>query len=97
MSRYQQLPLNPDKITGPCGRLKCCLQYEHSQYKDLLKGMPKKGGRACHKGTGTCGRIITLNPLKGTVEMRKDEGGIAQYAVEEVERVQEAGKRKNIV
>ena len=96
MARDQQLPLNPDKITGPCGRLKCCLQYEHEQYKSLLKGMPKKGGRACHKESGTCGRIINLNPLKGTVEMRKDEGGTVQYPAEEVERITGQGNRKNI-
>src|SRR5690606_11688007 len=38
MARDQQLPLNPEKISGPCGRLMCCLQYEHDMYKDLLKG-----------------------------------------------------------
>jgi cell fate regulator YaaT (PSP1 superfamily) len=91
MARDQQLPLNPDKITGPCGRLKCCLQYEHEHYKVLLKGMPKKGGRACHKETGVCGRIVALNPLHGTVGMRRDEGGTVEYRAEEVERIRGGG------
>ena len=87
MARDQQLPLNPEKISGPCGRLMCCLQYEHDMYKELLKGMPKKGSRACHDGSGTCGRVIKLNPLKGTVDLRSEEGGVEEYPATEVTRV----------
>ncbi len=87
MARDQQLPLNPEKISGPCGRLMCCLQYEHDLYKELLKGMPKKGSRACHDGSGACGRVIKLNPLKGTVDLRTDEGGVEEYPASEVKRM----------
>lgn len=87
MARDQQLPLNPEKISGPCGRLLCCLQYEHDMYRELLRDMPKKGARACHSESGTCGRITKLNPLKGTVELRTEEGAIAEYPAGEVERI----------
>ncbi len=87
MARDQQLPLNPEKISGPCGRLMCCLQYEHEMYRDLLKGMPRKGAKACHDGSGTCGRVVKLNPLKGTVELRTDEGGMAEFPATEISRV----------
>ena len=93
MARDQQLPLNPSKISGPCGRLKCCLQYEHESYKELLRGMPKKGSRACHKESGVCGRIVNLNPLKGTVELRRDKGGTEEYRADEVERIRGGGAR----
>jgi cell fate regulator YaaT (PSP1 superfamily) len=86
MARDQQLPLNPEKISGPCGRLMCCLQYEHDMYRELLKGMPKKGGRACHDESGTCGRIVKLNPLKGTVDLRTEEGVVEEYPASEVSR-----------
>jgi cell fate regulator YaaT (PSP1 superfamily) len=86
MARDQQLPLNPEKISGPCGRLMCCLQYEHDMYKELLKGMPKKGGRGCHDESGTCGRIVKVNPLKGTVELRTDEGAVEEYPADQVSR-----------
>jgi len=86
MARDQQLPLNPEKISGPCGRLMCCLQYEHEMYRDLLKGMPKKGVRGCHDGSGNCGRIVKLNPLKGTVELRTDEGAVEEYPASEISR-----------
>lgn len=87
MARDQQLPLNPDKISGPCGRLMCCLQYEHDMYRELLKGMPKKGGRACHEASGTCGKVIKLDPLAGTVDMRTDEGKIEAFPADALTRV----------
>jgi cell fate regulator YaaT (PSP1 superfamily) len=87
MARDQQLPLNPEKISGPCGRLMCCLQFEHDMYRELLKGMPKKGAKACHTGSGNCGRIVKLNPLKQTVELKTDEGGIEEHPVDEIERI----------
>lgn len=87
MARDQQLPLNPEKISGPCGRLMCCLQFEHEMYKELLAEMPKKGSKACHTESGTCGRVIKLHPLQGTVEMRTDEGSIEEFPASEVERI----------
>ncbi len=86
MARDQQLPLNPEKISGPCGRLMCCLQYEHPVYQELIRGMPKKGTRGCH-ASGSCGRITKLNPLKGTVEMLTDEGSFEEYPAEEITRI----------
>lgn len=87
MARDQQLPLNPEKISGPCGRLMCCLQYEHEMYRELLKGMPKKGARMCHTGSGVCGRVTKLNPLQQTAELRTDEGAMNEYPVSELERL----------
>ena len=40
-ARYQQLSLNPQKLAGQCGKLKCCLNYELDSYLDALKGFPK--------------------------------------------------------
>lgn len=56
-ARYQQLSLNPQKLAGQCGKLKCCLNYELDTYLDALKGMPdtetrlktKKGEAVCQK------------------------------------------------
>jgi len=39
-ARYQQLSLNPQKLAGQCGKLKCCLNYELDTYLDALKGIP---------------------------------------------------------
>ncbi|MEG1022699.1 MAG: regulatory iron-sulfur-containing complex subunit RicT, partial [Myroides sp.] len=56
-ARYQQLSLNPQKLAGQCGKLKCCLNYELDTYLDALKGMPdsdtklqtKNGDAYCQK------------------------------------------------
>jgi len=41
-ARYQQLSLNPQKLAGQCGKLKCCLNYELDTYLDALKSFPKQ-------------------------------------------------------
>jgi cell fate regulator YaaT (PSP1 superfamily) len=40
-ARYQNLSINPQKLSGQCGRLKCCLNYELDTYMDALKGIPE--------------------------------------------------------
>lgn len=45
MAKDQNLSLNPTKISGICGRLMCCLKYEHDTYQALRKGMPNRGDR----------------------------------------------------
>jgi cell fate regulator YaaT (PSP1 superfamily) len=86
MARDQQLPLNPEKISGPCGRLMCCLQYEHDMYKELLKRLPKRGGKACHTDTGACGRVIKLDPLRGTADLKTDDGILENVPADKLER-----------
>ena len=93
MARDQQLPLNPEKISGPCGRLMCCLQYEHDMYRELLAELPKKGSKACHTDSGACGRVVKLNPLKGTVDVAYDEGGYEEVSPEKLERPTRPHKR----
>jgi len=56
-ARYQQLSLNPQKLAGQCGKLKCCLNYELDTYLDALQGFPdfdtklqtEKGMAICQK------------------------------------------------
>ena len=43
MAKDQDLPLNPDKISGACGRLMCCLRYEFQTYQEFKKRAPKRG------------------------------------------------------
>ena len=54
-ARYQQLSLNPQKLAGQCGKLKCCLNYELDTYLDALKSFPKTEIKlATEKGTAVC-------------------------------------------
>lgn len=51
-ARYQQLSLNPQKLAGQCGKLKCCLNYELDMYIDAMKAFPKGDVRLrTEKGT----------------------------------------------
>jgi cell fate regulator YaaT (PSP1 superfamily) len=43
MAKEQDLVLNPEKVSGQCGRLMCCLAYENQVYKEKSKGLPKIG------------------------------------------------------
>ncbi|MBT8376881.1 MAG: hypothetical protein HKP45_10045 [Winogradskyella sp.] len=54
-ARYQQLSLNPLKLAGQCGKLKCCLNYELDSYLDALKAFPKNDTKLyTEKGTAVC-------------------------------------------
>ena len=54
-ARYQQLSLNPLKLAGQCGKLKCCLNYELDAYLDALKSFPKNDTKLyTEKGTAVC-------------------------------------------
>lgn len=45
MAKLQKATLDPTKISGRCGRLKCCLRYEYEMYEKLQKGLPPMGSR----------------------------------------------------
>ena len=73
MAKDQNLPLNPSKISGVCGRLMCCLGYEYQVYKGLLRGLPKHGETVNTKEGK--GRVISVNPLKRSVVVEVGEEG----------------------
>lgn len=57
-ARYQQLSLNPQKLAGQCGKLKCCLNYELDVYMDALKDFPKADTKLItEKGIAYCQKV----------------------------------------
>ena len=82
MAKDQGLALNPSKISGACGRLMCCLQYEHQTYKELSQSMPKLG-RNIQTPRGL-GKVIQSNILKQTVLVRLEDESILTYSIEEL-------------
>ena len=69
MAKVQQLPLNPGKLSGPCGRLRCCMAYEQAVYLDLRGRLPRVGSQIqCPKGRGTV-RKLDLLRQQVTVEV----------------------------
>jgi len=73
MAKEEGLPLNPPKISGLCGRLMCCLNFEYETYKLLSKGMPREGEHV-HTAQGK-GKVISINVFKRTASVQLDEGG----------------------
>lgn len=67
MAKEQGLSLNPVKISGTCGRLMCCLNYEQSVYDELLKITPRVGAKVkTPQGTGT---VISVSLLEQKVKV----------------------------
>lgn len=82
MAKDQNLSLKPTKVSGMCGRLKCCLQYEQDAYRDALKGLPSVGKKVkCSKG---CGVVTELEPLKQMVTVLFDDGTRAKVDAKDV-------------
>ena len=63
-ARYQQLALNPQKLAGQCGKLKCCLNFELDTYLDALKDFPPADSRLqTEKGTAFCQKVDIFKGL----------------------------------
>jgi cell fate regulator YaaT (PSP1 superfamily) len=83
MAKDQNLPLNPLKISGICGRLMCCLKYEYESYKEFLEIAPERGVKV--KTRLGIGVIAGHDPLKKSVIVEfKNENKISAL-LEEIE------------
>ena len=73
MAKDQDLSLTPSTISGVCGRLKCCLKFEHEGYVEMEKSMPRRGELCeCEKGKG---RVSDRNMLTQMVTLSLEDGG----------------------
>lgn len=72
MAKDQNLSLNSMKISGPCGRLLCCLSYEFQYYRETRKSIPSEGTRIPYDGTTF--RVNEVNPLKLTMRLTGEDG-----------------------
>ena len=72
MAKEQNFSLNSNKISGSCGRLMCCLRYEHEVYEEALKTTPPVGSTvSTANGEGV---VIEARPLAQTVKVKLSEG-----------------------
>jgi cell fate regulator YaaT (PSP1 superfamily) len=82
MAKEQNLALNPMKISGACGRLMCCLSYEHSTYIELKKGFPPSG-RKVDTENGI-GKVVRRDILNGKVVVLFESGEERVYNLNEI-------------
>jgi cell fate regulator YaaT (PSP1 superfamily) len=72
MAKDQNLSLNPGRLAGMCGRLKCCLRYEHSMYEELKRTLPKVGSLVeVREGMGT---VVAQDILGESVVLQLEDG-----------------------
>ncbi len=94
MAKEQNLSLNPQKISGCCGRLMCCLRYEYDTYKEVNSHAPKHGAKI--EVPGGTARVTEVNVPLERVSLQLEDGHTIHVPLAEMEIVGE-GKRPNRV
>ena len=94
MARDQGLVINPAKISGVCGRLLCCINYEYAQYEEVLRKYPAVNQQVkTNKGDG---KVISISPLSGYLFVDVENKGIIKFELHEIKfNKKEANKLKN--
>lgn len=83
MAKDQNLSLNPSKISGLCGRLMCCLKYEHDQYESARDELPDIGSEVV-TSLGE-GKLVSINAKKRTAQVQLFETGeVLDFSFEDV-------------
>ena len=92
MAKMQDLPLNPMKISGVCGRLLCCLGYECEQYREIKEKMPREGTRiTTDAGPGV---IVGHNALSEKVMVEYETGARLEVPLSRI-RIVEAPRARS--
>jgi len=80
LAKDQHLSLNPSQISGGCGRLLCCLRYEHDFYVQTRKRFPKEG-KTLRTSAGA-ERVVAVDIFRETVTLRADGGETRAVSLE---------------
>lgn len=72
MAKEQNLTLSSMKISGPCGRLLCCLAYEYDSYREIRRTLPSEGTRI-RSGEGTL-RVVDVNIFTQQAKLEAEDG-----------------------
>ncbi|MBN1675408.1 MAG: stage 0 sporulation protein [Kiritimatiellae bacterium] len=92
MAKDQGVPLNPNTLNGMCGRLKCCLRFEHGCYKELDRRVPACGALVdCSAGRG---HVVDRNVLMQRVRVRLADSRVLDLDAEDVVVAKSAPDRR---
>ena len=94
MAKEQDLSLNPQKISGVCGRLMCCLRYEYEAYKDFHGRAPKKNARI--ETPDGEGKVVDLDVPREIVSIKVGDEKPVKVPLADMEPAEE-GTRPNAV
>ena len=96
-ARYQQLSLNPQKLAGQCGKLKCCLNYELDMYQESLRAFPKMDKKIItQKGKAVCQKIDIFKK-KLWYAYLEDRNNWIELDLEDVQEIIKAQKEEKYV
>lgn len=96
MAKEQNFSLNSAKVSGACGRLMCCLRYEHETYEEALRHTPPVG--ATVKTNDGVGTVTEIKPLLGEIKVKigDNEKEVAKlYKCSDVKILKMPGKRQD--
>lgn len=82
MAKLQKSTLDPSKVSGRCGRLRCCLRYEHEGYEELTKKLPRMGSRV--RVTDGAATVVDRQILTQLVMVEFDSGKRMSFPVEDL-------------
>lgn len=85
LAKDQGMPIAPGKISGTCGRLLCCLNYEYANYIEAAKDMPPVGSSVMTPDG--LGKVFSLQFLNSDVNVKLEDGKIKNYAKNDIEMV----------
>ncbi|MBO7303734.1 MAG: stage 0 sporulation family protein [Clostridia bacterium] len=96
MAKEQNFSLNSAKISGACGRLMCCLRYEHETYEEAIRHTPPVGSVV--KTSDGVGTVIETKPLAAEIRVKHDDNEKDMpklYKCRDVKVLKRGGKRES--
>ncbi len=92
MAKEQGLQINMQKLSGNCGRFKCCLKYEEEVYKEKLKNLPKVNEMV--KYDGELCKVVSLDILNEKVRLKIGPQGEERFETVEVKDIKRDKKKE---
>ena len=85
MAKLQKLSLNPNAISGMCGRLKCCLRFEYDAYRQMTRELPREKSRV--QSLEGPGIVLETCPLKHTVRVGLADHRVLEFDADEIKEL----------
>ena len=93
MAKEQNLSFNSMKISGPCGRLLCCLSYEHAFYSEQIRRIPQEGTKISHDNeTWT---VTETNMVTSQIKLSNTDGRLITLSADRFERIENRWRTKS--
>ena len=91
MAKDQDLSLNTTKLSGLCGRLMCCLAYEHELYANLKKSLPAIGSIVSTPNGK--GKLVSINCVKETCGVEFDDRNTKNFKITQIKEIENNGEK----